>query len=179
MRSTRTHAAVAIVVVAMLVVVFSLLMTPGAWRSRPAGSAVQQEVSSKPTSSTPVYRIVHCEVMFSFMVAAAEPAAPADASMLSDAQRDAAQPIITSPPPALAPVIKTEFPPQKYHVELAFFQKPPPSLASDWNRDGAVTMDDLWAFLNGWFAGAGDANKDGQTRPDDVYIFLNAWFDGK
>lgn len=47
---------------------------------------------------------------------------------------------------------------------------------SDWNASGAITTQDIFAFLGGWFAGDADANGDGLTNQQDLFAFLNDWF---
>lgn len=182
MSSTRTHAASAIVIVAMLAIIFSLLMSPAAWRSLFAGSGTHEARASDPIPATPspppvppggspqMLLLVTC----SFMIAADEPdppASPVAPSLIANPT------FISTPTPSSIPAAAFQDDVVVHFLIVPLHMLPP--LASDWNRDGAVTMDDLWAFLNGWFAGAGDANKDGQTSTDDVYTFLNAWFDGK
>jgi hypothetical protein len=51
----------------------------------------------------------------------------------------------------------------------------------DWNGDGVVGVQDIFEFLNSWFAGAGedggaDYNNSGTTTVQDIFDFLNAWF---
>jgi subtilisin-like proprotein convertase family protein len=53
-----------------------------------------------------------------------------------------------------------------------------PACPADWNMDGAVDPDDLFAFLDSWFGGAGDFDQAGGTTPDDLFAFLDAWFAG-
>lgn len=48
----------------------------------------------------------------------------------------------------------------------------------DWNRSGDITINDIFDFLNSWFAGNGDFNTTGGTTLQDVFDFLNAWFAG-
>ncbi len=47
---------------------------------------------------------------------------------------------------------------------------------ADWSQSGSVTTEDLFAFLNDWFAGTGDFNRDGTSSVQDVFDFQNAWF---
>jgi hypothetical protein len=58
-----------------------------------------------------------------------------------------------------------------------------PVYTPDWNLDGATTVQDIFDFLNDWFAGAGehggaDYNNSGATTVQDIFDFLNAWFAG-
>jgi hypothetical protein len=58
-----------------------------------------------------------------------------------------------------------------------------PVYTADWNQDGSVTVDDIFVFLNSWFAGSGenggaDFDNSGATTVDDIFVFLNAWFRG-
>ena len=46
----------------------------------------------------------------------------------------------------------------------------------DWNCSGDKTADDIFAFLDDWFALAGDFNEDGATTADDIFAFLDSWF---
>jgi YVTN family beta-propeller protein len=48
----------------------------------------------------------------------------------------------------------------------------------DVNGDLAITVQDIFDFLNGWFAGPADFNRDGATTINDVFDYLNAWFTG-
>jgi CubicO group peptidase (beta-lactamase class C family) len=50
---------------------------------------------------------------------------------------------------------------------------------ADFNRSHAATIDDVFIYLNAWFAGdpATDRNADG-VDIDDIFLFLNAWFAG-
>jgi hypothetical protein len=50
----------------------------------------------------------------------------------------------------------------------------------DWNMDGAITIDDIFIFLNAWFANAPGSDFDGQNgrTVDDIFIYINAWFNG-
>jgi hypothetical protein len=49
---------------------------------------------------------------------------------------------------------------------------------ADFNSDGATTIDDIFIFLNAWFAGdiRTDFNIGGSVNIDDIFIFLNDWF---
>jgi hypothetical protein len=51
---------------------------------------------------------------------------------------------------------------------------------ADHNADGALEVADIFAFLNGWFAGAAEADFDGigGLQVADIFAFLNAWFGG-
>jgi hypothetical protein len=52
--------------------------------------------------------------------------------------------------------------------------------APDYNGTGGLTVQDIFDFLNGWFAGAAaaDFNRDGVIAVQDIFDFLNAWFAG-
>lgn len=41
-----------------------------------------------------------------------------------------------------------------------------------------INTQDLFAFLNAWFAGPADFNRDGVTDVVDIFDYLNAWFTG-
>jgi hypothetical protein len=51
---------------------------------------------------------------------------------------------------------------------------------SDFDRDGARTVDDVFGYLNAWFnlAPGTDVNGDGSRTIDDVFTFINSWFAG-
>lgn len=48
----------------------------------------------------------------------------------------------------------------------------------DFNADGAVGVDDIFAFLSAWFAGnwLADFNESGASDVPDIFDFLAAWF---
>lgn len=50
----------------------------------------------------------------------------------------------------------------------------------DFNDDGAPSVDDIFVFINAWFAAdpRTDFNNDGSRTIDDVFVFLDAWFRG-
>lgn len=48
----------------------------------------------------------------------------------------------------------------------------------DWNHSGATDINDIFDFLNSWFAGSADFNGVGGTDINDVFDFLNRWFQG-
>ena len=47
---------------------------------------------------------------------------------------------------------------------------------SDWNLSHTVTVQDIFDFLNSWFAARGDFNNDGVTSIQDMFDFLHDWF---
>ncbi len=49
---------------------------------------------------------------------------------------------------------------------------------ADFDQRDGVTVNDIFAFLNAWFAGnpAADQSDDGQLSLLDVFLFLNIWF---
>jgi hypothetical protein len=51
---------------------------------------------------------------------------------------------------------------------------------ADFNKQGGVTIDDIFIYLNAWFASSDFANVGAPGTPniDDIFIFLNAWFAG-
>jgi ELWxxDGT repeat protein len=51
---------------------------------------------------------------------------------------------------------------------------------ADFNKLGGVTIDDIFIYLNAWFASSDFANVGAPGTPniDDIFIFLNAWFAG-
>ncbi|HVU64597.1 MAG TPA: CRTAC1 family protein [Phycisphaerales bacterium] len=48
----------------------------------------------------------------------------------------------------------------------------------DWNADGQVSVQDIFDYLNDWFAGSADVNGSGTTTTQDIFDFLNGWFSG-
>lgn len=46
----------------------------------------------------------------------------------------------------------------------------------DWNQSGAVTVQDIFDFLNSYFTSNGDFNGDGGTTVQDVFDFLACFF---
>ncbi|MCC6322629.1 MAG: hypothetical protein IT438_14465 [Phycisphaerales bacterium] len=57
----------------------------------------------------------------------------------------------------------------RLHLRASWFR-------SDWNGDGAVSMQDLFDFLADYFAGNGDYALSGTTSVQDVFAFLDDWF---
>jgi hypothetical protein len=57
---------------------------------------------------------------------------------------------------------------------------PPPPCAVDFDGMGGVSVQDIFAFLNAWFAGDPRADFDGMggIAVADIFAFLNAWFIG-
>jgi hypothetical protein len=51
---------------------------------------------------------------------------------------------------------------------------------ADFNKLGGVTIDDIFIYLNAWFAASEFANvgEPGAPNIDDIFIYLNAWFAG-
>lgn len=61
--------------------------------------------------------------------------------------------------------------------------KPRPCCPTDFNFDGTTSADDIFAFLDQWFAqngtaGSADFNNSGGVTADDIFAFLDAWFAG-
>ena len=46
----------------------------------------------------------------------------------------------------------------------------------DWNQSGAVTVQDIFDFLNGYFTSNGDFNGEGGTTVQDIFDFLACYF---
>ena len=46
----------------------------------------------------------------------------------------------------------------------------------DWNSSGQLEVQDIFDFLNDWFALNGDFSGDGVTTTQDIFDFLNCWF---
>jgi hypothetical protein len=55
-----------------------------------------------------------------------------------------------------------------------------PCCYADFNKAGGVTIDDIFIYLNAWFASSEFANvgEPGAPNIDDIFIYLNAWFAG-
>jgi hypothetical protein len=51
-----------------------------------------------------------------------------------------------------------------------------PTCPCDWNHSGAVTIQDLFDFLSGFFAGNADFNNSRQTSIQDLFDFLGCFF---
>jgi len=51
---------------------------------------------------------------------------------------------------------------------------------ADFDTSGAVTVQDIFDFLNAWFVGSinADINYSGAVTVQDIFDFLNAWFAG-
>jgi hypothetical protein len=49
---------------------------------------------------------------------------------------------------------------------------------ADWNDDAAVSVQDIFDFLAGYFASEGDVNADGTTGVQDIFDYLAAYFEG-
>jgi hypothetical protein len=62
--------------------------------------------------------------------------------------------------------------------------EPPPPCAADFDHSGVTDPDDLFAFLDAWFAQNGqsgaslsaDVNHSGAVDADDLFAFLDLWF---
>jgi len=50
--------------------------------------------------------------------------------------------------------------------------------ACDWNADGALTSQDFFDFISGFFNSNADYNKDGQTNSQDFFDFISCFFGG-
>lgn len=55
-------------------------------------------------------------------------------------------------------------------------KQPAPTCPCDWNNDGQVSVPDIFAFLNSWFAGSGDFDGVNGTQVADIFAFLACWF---
>ena len=56
----------------------------------------------------------------------------------------------------------------------------PPACRADFDGSGALAPDDIFAFLNAWFAGniSADYDQSGSLSVQDIFDFINAWFAG-
>jgi len=61
--------------------------------------------------------------------------------------------------------------------DIAWFEIPS-ACRADWDRNGAVQVADIFAFLASWFAGNGDYNGNGVNEVSDIFAFLADWFSG-
>lgn len=52
----------------------------------------------------------------------------------------------------------------------------PNSCPADWDRNGALEVPDIFAFLSSWFAGLGDFDGNGVNEVPDIFAFLAEWF---
>ncbi|MCC6322897.1 MAG: hypothetical protein IT438_15845, partial [Phycisphaerales bacterium] len=48
----------------------------------------------------------------------------------------------------------------------------------DWNKSGALSVQDIFDFLASYFAGSGDFNCSGAVSPQDLFDFLACYFSG-
>jgi hypothetical protein len=48
---------------------------------------------------------------------------------------------------------------------------------ANWNG-GVLNAQDIFDFLNDWFAASADFNHSGATEIQDIFDFLNSWFAG-
>lgn len=53
-----------------------------------------------------------------------------------------------------------------------------PSCQCDWNHSGALSVQDIFDFLTGYFSGNGDINQSGATTVQDIFDFLACYFAG-
>jgi hypothetical protein len=65
-------------------------------------------------------------------------------------------------------------------VTQAIYAMVPAGCRADHNADGTLAVNDIFQFLNDWFAGLPNADFDGMggLQVADVFAFLNAWFAG-
>ena len=51
---------------------------------------------------------------------------------------------------------------------------------ADFNNSGTIEVQDIFDFLNAWFAGSpsADFNRSGGLEVQDIFDFLNGWFAG-
>jgi methionine-rich copper-binding protein CopC len=64
-------------------------------------------------------------------------------------------------------------------LAFSFSVNTPPCVA-DFNQDGSRTIDDVFIYINAWFANdpRADINNDGTRTIDDIFVFINLWFAG-
>jgi hypothetical protein len=57
---------------------------------------------------------------------------------------------------------------------------PTPACPADFNQSGSLSTQDIFDFLNAWFAGSAAADFNGANglTEQDIFDFLNAWFAG-
>jgi hypothetical protein len=65
-------------------------------------------------------------------------------------------------------------------TSFAYVATIPVYCPSDQNGNGVVEVQDIFDFLNDWFAGLSraDANGNGVLEVQDIFDYLNAWFQG-
>jgi hypothetical protein len=64
-------------------------------------------------------------------------------------------------------------------VGFAAWGCPPAMCRADFDQNGSLSVADIFAFLNGWFAGDPRADfNGGGLSVQDIFDFLNAWFAG-
>jgi hypothetical protein len=68
--------------------------------------------------------------------------------------------------------ISSNSPDQGYNVLLALMPRVRPA---DFNRDGQVSVQDIFDFLSTWSGGDADYNGADGTTVQDIFDFLSAW----
>jgi hypothetical protein len=53
-----------------------------------------------------------------------------------------------------------------------------PTCHCDWNQSGALSVQDIFDFLTGYFSNNGDFNASGSTTVQDIFDFLACYFAG-
>jgi hypothetical protein len=67
-----------------------------------------------------------------------------------------------------------------YAQQLSLCGTPGLESAGDFNQNGAATIDDIFIYLNAWFASdpGTDVDAQGGVTIDDIFVFLSRWFAG-
>src|SRR5262249_46610285 len=78
--------------------------------------------------------------------------------------------------------VRTDVAPENQYplIWRAVLPRPAPPCVANFNNVGGVTVADIFAFLNAWFAGLPSANVNGVggVTVADIFFFLNHWFAG-
>lgn len=66
------------------------------------------------------------------------------------------------------------------YLDLGAYEYIPSPCRADFNNSGSLSAQDIFDFLNAWFAvnPAADFNASGTITAQDIFDFLNAWFAG-
>lgn len=66
------------------------------------------------------------------------------------------------------------------YLDLGCYEYIPNPCRADFNNSGSLSAQDIFDFINAWFAlsPAADFNRSGSLTAQDIFDFLNAWFAG-
>jgi hypothetical protein len=84
---------------------------------------------------------------------------------------------ITDDPPADPSALLAQ---QQAAIDWVNLHLVPQLCDADYDADGVLSVQDIFAYLNAWFAGSPDADFNGNCTLEvqDIFDFLNAWFAG-